>query len=527
MMDSKPNGNTAPERPTRPSSTAPDRITRPVGTGPPGPKKPGGPGQKKSGPPGRKKFSWKPFLGAVIAIVVIWQLVHVLTDHPAKTANVGASSSASGPVAPSAAPTPTPTVTLGGHAVADGSGPVIILNPGLVAPGGYVEVSGSGFSPKVAVTVWLRSGGKSTSSQVVAHGYTGKWGTLSAGFKMPTTVNTSNATVVAQEAGIGKMATASLTAPGGVGTASIIGKAAGKPGSFVTVSATGFGAGEPVNVYWGRVSGTPAATLTANSSGDIRSSIRVGVAPVGPTTLVLVGQHTKTTATAPYLMLGLYPSTTPHPWAIRAGHSMTFTGSGFAPNEQVLIYLNSNRGVPALTPTADAQGDFSVSFVVPFGLKGVQHLTSVGNQSRAGITSAFTVLPYMPSAQASTYGALPGTTVSFYAKGFAANEVVEVFTGGGNGKGTLVTAFRVNAEGEASAQGSYVVPSGVGPAVIFTLVGQQSGGTATAKISVSASNGGTTVPPQKPYVLPPSLGGKPAPAPSHSAGGPSGKASNP
>ncbi len=145
MMDSRPKGNTAPER-----------VQRSGGTRPPGQTPP--PGQKR--PPGRKKFSWKPFLGAVIAIIVVWQLFHVLTEHPGKTANVGASqSSTSGPVAPSAAPTPTPTVTLGGHAVANSSGPVIVLNPGLVAPGGYVEVSGSGFTPATEVAVWLRAGG--------------------------------------------------------------------------------------------------------------------------------------------------------------------------------------------------------------------------------------------------------------------------------------------------------------------------------------------------------------------------------
>ena len=541
MMDSKPNGNTAPERLTRPGNTAPERLTRPgntapqratrpAGTGPPGPKKPAAPGPKKR-PPGPKKFSWKPILGTLVAVVIIWQLSHVLTQHQGKT-NAGASqNSTSGPVAPTAPPTPTPTVTLGGHAVAAGGGPVIVLNPGLVAPGGYVEVEGSGFDPATTVSVWLKSGkaGKGGTSTLVAHGKTAKWGILSTGFHMPSSVNMSNAIVVAQEAGGKKTATATLSAPGGVGTASIIGKAAGKPGSMVTVNATGFGPGEPVNVYWGRVSGTPAAQLTANSSGDIRDQLKVGIAPVGPTTLVLVGQRTKTTATAPYLMLGLYPSTAAHPWAMRAGHSMTFTGSGFAPSEQILIFLNSNRGVPALTTTASSQGGFSVSFVVPFGLKGVQHLTAMGNQSRASVTSGFTVLPYDPSAQASTYGALPGTTVSFYAKGFSANEVVEVFTGGGEGKGTLVTAFRVNAEGSASAQGSYVVPSGVGPALIFTLVGQQSGGTATAKISVSGANGGASVPPQKPYVLPPSLGGKPSPAPSHSggSGSQSGKTSSP
>jgi hypothetical protein len=497
MMDGKTNGYTALERDTRSGGGA--------------------------GPPGRKKFNWKAVIGVAVAIVIVWQLAHVLTENSGKPA---AASHSSGPAAPSVAPTPTPTVTLGGHPVAAGSGPAIVLNPGLVAPGGWVEVEGSGFDPGAAVTVWLKTGGKSAKSAnsiVVAHGKTAKFGVLSVGFHMPASVNTSSASVVAQEAGGLKTATASLAAPGGVGTASIIGKAAGKPGSIVTVNATGFGAGEQVNVYWGRTSGTPAATVTADAAGDIRTPIKVGIAPVGPTTLVLVGQRTKTTATAPYLMLGLYPMAVPHPYALRAGHSMTFTGSGFAPNEQVLIFLNANRGVPALTETANGQGSFSVNFVVPFGLKGKQQLTAMGDESRATATTGFTVEPYLPSAQASTYGALPGTTVSFYGKGFAANEVVLVYANTVHGR-QLVTAFRVNQQGSAAGAGSYVIPNGVGPQLIFTLVGQTSGGTANVKFAVQNAGGAApSVPPQPPYVLPPSLGGKPTPAPSHSPAKPSTK----
>jgi len=508
MMDSKPN------------SGATDAADRGFGfTALEGETRSGGGGR----PPGHKKFNWKAVIGVVIAAVIVWQLFHVLTE-PSKPAS-SSHSSASSPAAPSVAPTPTPTVTLGGHPVAAGAGPAIVLNPGLVAPGGYVEVEGSGFDPGAMVTVYLQQGSKSAKSvksTVVAHGKTAKWGVLSVGFHMPATVNTSSATVVAQEAGGKKTATASLAAPGGVGTASIIGKAAGKPGSIVTVNATGFGPGEQVNVYWGRTSGTPAAQLTADAAGDIRAPIKVGIAPVGPTTLVLVGQRTKTTATAPYLMLGLYPETVPHPYAERAGHAMTFTGTGFAPNEKVLVYLNANRGVPALTPTASGQGSFSVSFVVPFGLKGKQQLTAIGDESRATATTGFTVEPYMPSAQASTYGALPGTTVSFYGKGFAANEVVLVYANTVHGR-QLVTAFRVNQQGSAAGAGSYVIPSGVGPELIFSLVGQTSGGTANVKFAVQNPGGAApSVAPQPPYVLPPSLGGKPSPAPTHSAAKPSG-----
>jgi hypothetical protein len=384
---------------------------------------------------------------------------------------------------------------------------LIVLNPGLVAAGGQVGVNGSGFLPGHPVTILLRTG-HSSYGTIVGHSKASVGGTVTASFTMPTSGVGSSANVVAEQSG-GPTATAQLVTPGGVGTMSIVGKAAGKPGDSVTVSASGFGAGEKINVYWGRTIGTPAATLTADGSGSVgRASVPVGVAPVGTTTLVLVGQKTHTTATAAYQMLGLYPTTSSRPYAVKAGYPMTFSGNEFAPGEQVLIYLNSTSGTPALTATANAGGGFSTSFVVPFGLKGSQSLTAVGEQSRAAVSSGFDVLPYNPVAQASTYGAMPGTALSFYASGFAANEVVLVYAGGGHGQnGTLVAAFRVNSMGTASAAGHYIVPSGVGPGLYFNLVGQQSGGSATAKVSVTAPAQPVNVPSQKPYVLPPSLRG--------------------
>jgi hypothetical protein len=390
-----------------------------------------------------------------------------------------------------------------------------------------VGIAGNGFARKTSVVVSLQTP-RSRAAKVVAHGHTSGAGTVTTGFTMPQAFTGSRATVVVRQAD-GVQATAPLVTPGGMATAKIVGKAAGKPGDRITVNAKGFGPGEKVNVFWGRVSGTPAGSLTADSSGSLSSAtVRVGIAPVGPTTLVLVGMRTHTTATVPYTMIGLYPSTMSHPYAVKAGKSVTFRGNGFAPSEPVNIFLNASGGIPALTAHADGGGSFSVSFVVPFGLKGSQRLIAVGQLSRASVSSGFIILPYSPQAQASTYAALPGTTVSFYGKGFAPNEVVLVYAGGARGHGgKLVTAFRADAHGSASAAGSYVVPSGVGQ-VGFTLIGHQSGGTARAKISVGASQG-VTVPPQKPYVLPPSLGGKPPPthSPAHGSPGssPSGSAS--
>jgi hypothetical protein len=498
MMESKPIDKAAAERRAEDLDTAPAERTAETG---------------EPTPPKRKKVSWKSLLAVAVALVIVWQLFHVLHQGGGKK-SASSSPASTAPATPT--PTPTPTVTIGGKAVPASGGPSIVLDPGLVPAGGHVGIFGSGFTPHARVVVLLRMSPRSPGT-VIAHTWAAKNGTVVSGFSMPATVTQSGATVVAEQAG-GPAATAQLVTTGGVGTVEIVGKPAGKPGDTLQISASGFGPGEKVNVYWGRVSGTPAAVLTADSAGTIgRAAIRVGVAPVGETTLVLVGTRTHTTATTPYLMLGLYPTTASHPWAVRAGHPVTYTGSGFAPGEQVLIYLNRASGAPALTTTANNYGAFSVSFMVPFGLRGRQSLTAIGNQSRAATTSGFTVEPYLPSVEASTYGALPGTTLSFYATGFAANEVVLVYLGAGKGEtGKLVTAFRVNAEGSAAAAGDYVVPSGVQGALYFTLVGQKSGGTGVAKVGVTAAPGGgqATVPSQPPYVLPPSLGGKPT-APAH------------
>jgi len=463
----------------------------------------------------RRKIGWKQLIAVAVGVVIIWQ-VGKAVSQTGKSAKAAASttSSAAPTFVPTSRATPRPTVTLGGQAVSANGGPVILVNPGLVAPGGVVNVQGSGFDPSVSVAVWLRPP-RSNTGTLVARGMTSKYGTLNTGFTMPASTG-ATATLVAQEAGGTKTAIAQIVTPIGVGHVVIDGKSAGKPGDTVTVSASGFGPGEKVDVFWGRVAGTPAATLTADGSGSIsEASVPVGVAPTGSTTLVLVGEKTKTTATAPYQMLGLYPVITPHPYAVQPGHSVTLSGSGFAPDEQVLVYLNAVSGTPALTATANSGGGLSLSFVVPFGLKGNQTLIAIGEESRAAVDSGFDILPYTPSAQASTYGALPGTTISFYAKGFAANEVVEVYLGRGQGNsGTLVSAFRVDGHGNAAAAGNYVIPNGTGPALYFTLVGQQSGGTATAKVSVTAPSQPVTVPSQSPYVLPSSLGGTPSPQPS-------------
>jgi hypothetical protein len=249
--------------------------------------------------------------------------------------------------------------------------------------------------------------------------------------------------------------------------------------------------------------------LQADQGGSVgQAPVKVGTGALGETTIVLVGAKSGTAATAPFYMIGLYPSATIKPYAVKARQNVSLFGKGFAPNEPVEVFVNSSSGVPLFTATADSQGNVAgPSFQIPWLLRGKQNIVMVGELSRASVSSGFTVLPYTPSAQPSTYGGAPGTTISFFATGFGPDEVVMVYLGRGQGaSGNLVSAFRVDDKGNAGAAGSFQVVPGDQGILHFTLVGRQSESQAGASFTVSATSPApTNIAPRQPYVLPPDL----------------------
>src|SRR5258708_21835113 len=104
---------------------------------------------------------------------------------------------------------------------------------------------------------------------------------------------------------------------------------------------------------------------------------------------------------------------------------------------------------------------------------------------------------------ASPYGGFPGTTVSFYATGFAGNEVVEVYLGHTQGGGNRVGCFRTDDRGNVGAAGSYVIPGNAQTGkMVFALVGTMSGGIGLAPMTVGAPPPPVQVPPQPPFTCP-------------------------
>jgi hypothetical protein len=412
---------------------------------------------------------------------------------------------------------PAPTIDLNGVMVPGGGSPMITLNPGLVRLGGTVTVQGSGFDQGSVVDVYLGpsstpgqkppSGAAAAKPRQVATGKAGKWGQFTANFAFPSKMTTPVQEVTAQARGSDKVAKADAAVAQGAAQATLS-AIVGKPGDTINLTTKGFAPGEQLNVFWGRINGDPTLTLKADESGSVgKTPIRVGVTAVGTTSLVVVGKTSGAAASAPFQVLRLYPSIKLAPYAVKATQKITFSGGGFAPAERVLVRLNAAGGQPVMAiPTDDAGAFKGAGLVMPFQLKGSQSLVFTGEQSRASVSSGFTILPFTPQARTNAYGGLPGTVVNFYATQFAPNEAVHVSVRTAKGaKPQLVAAFRVDAKGTARAVGQYTIPGDTEDTVVFTLHGQRSDATATVNFKVDKSGGPVDIPPNKPYVVPKDL----------------------
>ncbi|MCQ8190919.1 hypothetical protein [Streptomyces rugosispiralis] len=448
----------------------------------------------------KKKLTWKTALLALVVFAIVGSLVQVVARGGFGGAlDTTGSGGGSAPkkehhsrqqqeIRP---PKQPKTIKLGNQRVPQASGPIIVINPGLVTPGGSAAVEGGGFDKKATVDILLKARKTDTKGRAIGSVRSDRFGSIYARFTMPETAGNRPATLVAQQRGSSKTAEAKVITGGAVGTAKI-NKMVGRPGDVVTVTARGFRPGEPIDVFWGRTTGIPVTTLHTDSSGSVgQAAIKVGVAPTGSSTLVLVGKRSKTTATAPFQMLAMYPSMKSKPYALKAGQRITLSANKFAPGERVLVYINSTGGLPAFTAQANAMGQIrDVAFNVPFGLKGRQTLMAIGDQSRAVVRSGFTVLPYTPSAEPSAFGGRAGTTLSFYVAGFAPGETVDAYAGSGSKGQRKIGTFQVDSRGKASAVGSYKITTADESGVSFQLVGQKSGGVARASINMSQGHGG-------------------------------------
>ncbi|HEX6551837.1 MAG TPA: hypothetical protein VF026_03680 [Ktedonobacteraceae bacterium] len=440
-------------------------------------------------------------LGVIVVIAVAFSMLNRSSGSGA--VNTTGQSTPLSTSTPISKLTPKVTVTTGVPANVT-AGALILLNPGIVRPGASTGVFGSGFHPRATVDLVVKQQ-LSDQGQVVTFVQTDKNGVFTGELTMPATLTSGSFFIEAHERGSKNVARARGMISGGTPQLKL-GPQVGKPGDMITVSLHGFSPGETINVYWNAIGGQPAATLQADGGGGVgQAKVQVPFGAPGANTFLFVGAKSHSLVTSTFFLLSLYPSVKLSNYAIRADNQMSFSGSGFGPGERVLVFLNSMSGQPAAIIQTTQNGSFSHagSFVVPFDLKGRQTLIFLGEQSGTSVAVNWTVQPYMPNAQTSTYGGLPGTTVSFYATGFARNEVVHVYVGGTqNSAGTMVSCFSTDQKGNAGAAGSYIIPGNAQGKLVFKLTGSKSGGTAIATMSVSAAPSAVQVPTPQPFTCP-------------------------
>ena len=381
--------------------------------------------------------------------------------------------------------------------------PFVLLSPGEVQQGQQITLVGSNFDPKATINFYIkqREADKGMLLGSVQTDRTGSFENVT--LALPTSEPFGNFIVAARQVHSAKVAESmGIIANGGAATVKLS-AIVGKFGDVVKVTAKGFAAYEKINVYWNSMGTDPVAVLTSDGGGGIgQAPLQVPFGLPGDNTFFFMGQKSQTPVSLPFFLLKLYPVVKPSSYSIRADNLLNFSGKGFGPNELVLAYVNKPVGQPLATIPADSKGTFTnaAGFIVPFTLKGKQVLVFLGSQSRASFTISFTVAPYAPSVQPSTYGGSPGTTFSFYATGFARNEIVHVYAGN---PGQMVSCFSTDGKGNAGAAGSYTIPGNaqVGK-MVFRLEGSKSGAVTTATVQVSAPITPVQVPPSPPFTCP-------------------------
>jgi hypothetical protein len=373
---------------------------------------------------------------------------------------------------------------------------LLLLNPNTAAPGGTINVLGSGFDARKLVTLTLLAGGTGATSTpqhavVLDIAQAGRDGTFSKNVTLPSTLHGPTFQVSAQE----RNGPASAVAQGTIATGSptaTLSTAAGKPGDIVYASARGFDPNESVDVFLNNLGTAPVTTLHAGGSGGVSlAPIRVPYGPVGPTALLLLGRHSRGLAAIPFEMLGLYPTGSVSSYAAVADTVLHFSASGFGPDEAVDVRINTPDGFAVGQLHADSAGTVRNAgrFRIPFSLKGRNTFVLTGEQSHTSTTVTFTVQPYQPIAAPSSYGGGPGTAITFYGTGFARHETVRVWLGQPGGQ--QVATLQTDGQGNLVARPGLITikPTTRPGKLLFTLTGDKSVTPAAATFTVQAAGG--------------------------------------
>lgn len=368
------------------------------------------------------------------------------------------------------------------------AGALVLLNPGSASAGTPISISGTGFTPGGRVNLLVKRGEQDRGKELPFVNADKNGNITGSTFEIPEDWVGGKYTLIAKSADGKHEAKATGTVTPKVPEVKMA-EQVGKPGDVLEFSARSFKSGETVHVFLDSMNTDPVQTFTVGSGGNLdQGHLRVPFGAAGQHSLIFYGETGQAPVAIPFTLLQLYPSGGVSAYATRADTAILLSGTGFGPKEPVRIHVNSVETPPIAVVQADSEGNFknAARFAIPFQLTGKQNLIFVGEGSQATSVISIEVQPYMPSAEASTYGGRPGTTVTFYGSGFARNEIVHVFAGATkDSPGKEVACGRADPKGNLAGQGSYTIPANAQPGTLsFTLVGDRSKGKAIAEMEI-------------------------------------------
>lgn len=220
----------------------------------------------------------------------------------------------------------------------------------------------------------------------------------------------------------------------------------------------GFEPGENVSAFFEQGPQKVLAMAVADQAGNV-DWLEIGVRGVqaGQYNLILLGETSQTRLTEPIVITPRVAWVDLHTYAVGPGGAVGFDGHGFAPEENVRVFLDEPTGTPLLEAAADDAGNVTVTkaYAAKPSDVGRRRLIFVGELTNGNISTAFDVMAFTPSFQMTTYSGPPGTETSFNGNGFAPGEKVHVFL---EGREQPVATIEAGLDGSFTDAGRFMVP---------------------------------------------------------------------
>jgi hypothetical protein len=342
-----------------------------------------------------------------------------------------------------------------------------------------LTVSGGNYQPNSSIVINASENNSLVTSDTVAANQNGQY---SGSIQLPVKLAQGNLTVTATQSASGLTSSNSYYVTPFSPTLNTSASSS-TPYSTITVSGAGYAPNEVVDLNFAG----STTQVNASASGAFTAAVvKTPNATAGSYQLVGVGVSSGAEAIAYQYINGFFPSASPSSYYVLPQSTLSFTGSGFAPNETVNV-SDATSGTVYSSFTTTATGSFTNAggFTVPSSAAGSTiKFVLAGKTSNASTSASVTVGQYFPNVSPSSYYVMPGSTLSFTGSGFAPNESVTV-----SNSTTVLETVKANAMGNVTATPAITVPtSSFGTNQTFTLTGQSSHGTSSVTVQVGNYN---------------------------------------